>query len=208
MAEFVSAQIVESVAVIRIDRPPLNAVSVQLLRELDDAARRACGDPAVRAVLVHGGPKVFAGGDDPVEVTVGDSRWVADRVELLGCLARQPLPVVAAIDCYAVGAGLELALGADRRVTGDNAKLALPQVRSGRGVSRPAELSALIGPARARDLALTGRFVGAEEALAMGLVDHVVAPDDVFDTAMTWAGQFADLPAAALARAKRSLMPL
>jgi enoyl-CoA hydratase len=125
----------------------------------------------------------------------------------LGCLAVVPVPVVAAISCYALGSGLELALGADRRVIGDNVKLAMPQIRAGlipRGGGTQ-RLRALIGPAAASDLMFTGRFVAAAEAQSLGLADEMVAPDEVFSAAMSWARQFRGSDRAALAAVKTAL---
>jgi enoyl-CoA hydratase len=208
MAEFVTLRIAESIATIRLDRPPVNAVNLQALRELAAAAERAAADPEVAAVVVYGGEKVFCGGDDVAELAeLGPTQarlLAADRQAALGCLARIPRPTVAAISGYAVAGGLELALGADWRVVGDNVKLAMPQVRAGYlpaggGVAR---LTALIGPSKAKDVIFGGRFVDAEEASRLGLVDRVVAPDDVYSAALSWARQFIGLPTGALAAAK------
>lgn len=129
---------------------------------------------------------------------------VADFQSALNCLARLPQPTVAAISGYALGAGLELALAADRRVIGDNVKLGLTQIKAGliplAGIRR---LSLLIGPSHAKDLVYSGRFVDPKEAAALGLVDEVVAPDDVFAAALRWAEQFTGGPRLALAAAKR-----
>ena len=102
---------------------------------------------------------------------------------------------------------LEVALGADRRIAGDNAKLGVPEVLLGviPGGGGTQRLARLIGPSRAKDLVFTGRFVGAEEALQIGLVDQVVAPDDVYNEALKWAGQFAGAASVALAAAKTAI---
>ncbi|WP_227983484.1 enoyl-CoA hydratase-related protein [Nocardia spumae] len=209
MAEFVTVDRVEAgIAVLRFARPPLNLIDLQLASELASAAGALAADPDVRAVIVYGDERIFSAGDELAEL----SRWTraqadaiaGDLQRALGCLARIPQPTVAAITGYAVGAGLELALGADRRVIGDNVKMGLPQIRAGlipvAGIRR---LSLIIGPGPAKDLVYTGRFVEAEEAAALGLADEVVPPDDVFAAALRWARQFTAGPARALAAAKQ-----
>ncbi|MEU7138112.1 enoyl-CoA hydratase-related protein [Nocardia sp. NPDC046473] len=212
MAEFVTLDLLEGdtarrVAVLRIARPPMNLVNAQLARELAEAADTVAADPSVAAVMLYGDERVFSAGDDLTELAgLGEDQaraLAADLQRDLGCLARLPQPTVAAISGYCLGAGLELALGADRRIIGDNVKLGLPQIKAGliplAGIRR---LSLLIGPGPAKDLVYTGRFVEAEEARTLGLVDEVVPPDDVYTAALNWAGQFTNGPARALAAAK------
>jgi enoyl-CoA hydratase/carnithine racemase len=93
------------------------------------------------------------------------------------------------------------------RVAGDNAKLGQPEIKLGiiPGAGGTQRLARLIGPAKAKDLIFTGRFVGAKEAREIGLVDRVVAPDDVYDTALSWAAQLAEGPSYALRAAKEAI---
>ena len=211
MAEFVTLDVTDGVGTIRIARPPVNALDLQTHRELVAAARQADGNAEVRAVIVYGGEKVFAAGDDIKEManfSPGQAALLAGDVQTaLGCIATIGKPTVAAISGYALGGGLEVALGADRRIIGDNVKLGLPEILlgvipAGGGTQR---LARLIGPSKAKDLIFTGRFVGAEEALAIGLVDEVVAPDEVYNAARKWAAQFVNGPARALAAAKAAI---
>jgi enoyl-CoA hydratase/carnithine racemase len=211
VTEFVSLEVDGGVGTIRLDRPPMNAFSRQVQEELrtcaDEAARRA----DVRAVVVYGGEKVFAAGADIKEfaaMTYADLAPVARRLSAcFGSVSEIPKPTVAAITGYALGGGLEAALGCDRRICGDNAKLGQPEILLGiiPGGGGTQRLARLIGPARAKDLVFTGRMVGAAEALQIGLVDEVVAPDDVYETARAWAAQFANGPAMALAAAKKAI---
>jgi enoyl-CoA hydratase len=122
-------------------------------------------------------------------------------------VARIPKPVVAAITGYALGGGCELALTADFRVAGDNAKLGQPEIGLGiiPGAGGTQRLARLVGPAKAKDLVFTGRFVNADEALAIGLVDQVVAPDDVYTAAVALAQRFVTGPALALRAAKAAI---
>ncbi|MGQ4614536.1 enoyl-CoA hydratase-related protein [Nocardia sp. R7R-8] len=212
MAEFVTRELTDGdaarrVAVLRIVRPPMNLLNLQLVRELAEAADAVAADPGVAAVVVYGDERVFCAGDDVAELfglgSAQAAAMAADLQHALGCLARIRQPTIAAISGYCLGGGLELALGADRRVIGDNVKLGLPQIKTGliplAGIRR---LALLIGPGAAKDLVYTGRFVEADEAKALGLVDEVVAPDDVYTAAMRWARQFTRGPARALAAAK------
>ena len=116
-------------------------------------------------------------------------------------------PTIAAITGYALGGGLELALCCDLRVAGDNAKVGLPEILLGiiPGAGGTQRLTRLVGPARAKDLILTGRFVGAQEALAMGLVDRVVAPDSVYEEALALAARLARGAPLAQRAAKRAI---
>jgi len=100
-----------------------------------------------------------------------------------------------------------LALCCDFRVAGDNAKVGQPEILLGiiPGAGGTQRLARLIGPAKAKDIVYTGRFVGAEEALSIGMVDVVVAPDDVYPTAVQMAAKFARGPAAALRAAKAAI---
>ncbi|HKS43629.1 MAG TPA: enoyl-CoA hydratase-related protein, partial [Amycolatopsis sp.] len=118
-----------------------------------------------------------------------------------------PKPTIAALTGYALGGGLELALCCDRRVAGDNARVGQPEILLGiiPGAGGTQRLARLVGPSKAKEIVYTGRFVAADEALSLGIVDEVVAPDDVYETARRWAGQFVNGPARALAAAKAAI---
>ncbi|MEZ5209743.1 MULTISPECIES: enoyl-CoA hydratase/isomerase family protein [unclassified Gordonia (in: high G+C Gram-positive bacteria)] len=214
MAEFVTLSIAPEhpgVGVITLNRPPMNALNRQVQDELVAAAAEADSRDDVKAVVVYGGPKVFAAGADIKEMndmSFQEMAKVARRLQRgLGAISEISKPTVAAITGYALGGGLEVALGADRRIAGDNAKLGVPEVTLGviPGGGGTQRLARLIGPSRAKDMVFTGRFVGAEEALAIGLVDEVVAPDDVYDAAVRWASRFTGAASLALAAAKAAI---
>ncbi|MEW1880330.1 enoyl-CoA hydratase-related protein [Rhodococcus sp. NPDC080181] len=211
MAEFVTLEVSDGIGTIRLDRPPMNALNRQVQEEIRAAAREATVNSDVRAVIVYGGEKVFAAGADIKEMAamsvVEMTDIAAELQSALGSLSMIPKPVVAAVTGYALGGGLEVALGADRRIAGDNAKLGVPEVLLGviPGGGGTQRLARLIGPSRAKDMVFTGRFVGAEEALRIGLVDEVVAPDEVYNAARAWAGQFTTGASRALAAAKASI---
>jgi enoyl-CoA hydratase/carnithine racemase len=122
-------------------------------------------------------------------------------------VAEIPKPTVAAVTGYALGGGLELALCCDRRIAGDNAKVGQPEILLGiiPGAGGTQRLARLVGPSKAKDIIYTGRFVDATEALSIGLVDEVVAPDGVYEAAKKWASQFSGAAARALAAAKTAI---
>ena len=211
MAEYVTYEVSEGVGTIRLDRPPMNVLNRQVQQEFAEAARAADADPGVRAVVIHGGPKVFAAGADVKEMV--DWTEPAARAELpamhgdFDAVAAIGKPTIAAIAGYALGGGLELALCCDLRVAGDNARVGLPEILLGiiPGAGGTQRLTRLVGPARAKDLIYTGRFIGAEEAAGWGLIDRVVAPDDVEAEALALARRLAAGPPRALAAAKRAI---
>ncbi|WP_076480233.1 enoyl-CoA hydratase/isomerase family protein [Williamsia sterculiae] len=214
MPEFVTLETSDDapgVGTILLNRPPMNALNRQLQRELLEVAREATVRDDIRAVVLYGGPKVLAAGADIKEMNdmsfAEMSKLAGDLQEGLGALSTIPKPTVAAITGYALGGGLEIALAADRRIAGDNAKLGVPEILLGviPGGGGTQRLARLIGPSRAKDMVFTGRFVGAEEALSIGLVDEVVAPDDVYTAAVAWAAQFSSAAAVALAGAKAAI---
>lgn len=211
MTEFVSLSVDEGVGTIRIDRPPMNALNRQIQGELLEVADEAATRADVRAVVVYGGEKTFAAGADVKEMasmSYADMTVVARKLSAgLGAISTIPKPTVAAVTGYALGGGLEVVLGADRRIAGDNVKLGFPEILlgifpGGGGTQRAARL---IGPSRTKDLIYTGRMVKADEALAIGLVDEVVPADEVYTRAVAWAKQFTAGPALAYAAAKAAI---
>lgn len=211
MGEFVRLEVEAGIGTIRLDRPPVNALNNQVQAELGEVAAEASSRADVRAVVLYGGEKTFAGGADIKEMAAKSyAEMVAFGTALsasLTALAEIPKPTVAAITGYALGGGLELALTADRRIAGDNVKVGQPEIGLGiiPGAGGTQRLPRLIGPSKAKDLIYTGRFVEAAEALELGIVDQVVAPDDVYSTARAWAAQFANGPAVALRAAKAAV---
>ncbi|MFO7589442.1 MAG: enoyl-CoA hydratase-related protein [Acidimicrobiia bacterium] len=199
----------DGIAVLRLDRPPLNPLSRALLADLTGAARRVTADDAVRAVVVCGSPKALAAGADIEEFgdpAAARSVTTAFR-DALDAVAGITVPVIAAINGYALGGGLELALACDLRVAGDSARLGQPEILLGiiPGGGATQRLARLVGSARAKELIWSGRQVRADEALAIGLVDRVVPADDVETSAIEWAAGFATGPAVAIRLAKRAV---
>jgi enoyl-CoA hydratase/carnithine racemase len=211
VGEFVRLEVEEAVATIRLDRPPMNALDVAMQEEIRAIAAEAGSRADVRAVVVYGGEKVFAAGADIKEMADMTYTDMVDRSARLQsaftAVARIPKPVVAAITGYALGGGCELALCADIRICADTAKLGQPEILLGiiPGAGGTQRLARLVGPAKAKDMVFTGRFVDAEEALGIGLVDQVLPAGDVYAVAREWAGRFAAGPAYALRAAKEAI---
>ncbi|MFI0964834.1 enoyl-CoA hydratase/isomerase family protein [Streptomyces sp. NPDC021080] len=207
----VHLEVAEGVGTIRLDRPPMNALDVATQDRLKELAEEATARPDVRAVVLYGGEKVFAAGADIKEMQAMDHAAMVVRSRALQdsftAVARIPKPVVAAVTGYALGGGCELALCADYRIAGDNAKLGQPEILLGLipGAGGTQRLSRLIGPSKAKDLIFTGRMVKADEALTLGLVDRVVPADEVYTAAHAWAARLAQGPAIALRAAKESV---
>jgi len=211
VGEFIRLEVDGGVGTIRLDRPPMNALDAQVQGELLATAREAAERSDVRAVVVYGGEKVFAAGADIKEMADLSYTDMVDRSGPLqaayAAVARIPKPTVAAVTGYALGGGCELALACDTRVAAEDAKLGQPEILLGviPGAGGTQRLSRLVGASRAKELIFTGRFVRAEEALRIGLVDRVVPAVDVYPAARDWAAQFAEGPAYALRAAKEAI---
>ncbi len=211
MAEFVRLEVEDGVGTIRLDRPPMNALNVAMQEELRAAAGEATDRRDIRAVVVYGGEQVFAAGADVKEMATMSYTDMVDRSgglqSAFTAVARIPKPVIAAVTGYALGGGCELALTADLRFCAEDAKLGQPEILLGiiPGAGGTQRLPRLIGPARAKELCFTGRFVGAEEALRIGLVDRVLPAAEVYAAALELAGTFASGPAYALRAAKAAI---
>ena len=196
----------DGVALVRLDRPKANALSGSVLAQMYEVARELSDDPP-GAVVLWGGRRIFAAGADIVELGGGADAVGANFTAALGALAGIPRATIAAINGYALGGGLELALACDLRLCAEDSKLGLPEVLLGviPGGGGTQRLPRLIGSSRAKELIMTGRQVRADEALSIGLVNRVVPADEVLDAALEWAGQLARGPLVAHALAKSAV---
>jgi enoyl-CoA hydratase len=198
----------DGVAVVKLDRPKMNALSSELLRQLAAAAVDLTTNPP-GAVVVWGGDRVFAAGADITEFAGPEEAKEIGGLFLraLNGLAAIPRATIAAVTGYALGGGCELAMACDFRVAADNAKFGQPEILLGiiPGGGGTQRLPRLVGAPKAKDIILTGRQVRADEALQIGLADRVVPADQVLDTALAWAAQLAAGPVLAHGLAKRAI---
>lgn len=201
----------DGVHVVRLDRPPVNALSNELLGELTTVLDGLRADAAVKAVVLWGGDSVFAAGADVEKfrpVDADTARGIAAAFRSAGdALATFPRPTIASMYGYAIGGGLELALACDFRVAGDNcrmgfAEISLGIIPGGGGTQRAARL---VGPAKAKDLIFSGRYIRTPEALEIGLVDRSSHPDEAYTDAVAWARSLASGAVVAMGLAKEAI---
>jgi enoyl-CoA hydratase/carnithine racemase len=198
---------VDAVVVLRLNRPEVrNALNLDIRIRLADEVARYGADPAVRCLIITGSDTVFAAGADIKMMAEADPIEIMARNQqkywrtIMDC----PKPVIAAIEGYALGGGLELALCADIIVAGDSAKLGLPEVKLGilAGGGGTQKLTRLVGSKRAMLLLLTGRMFGAAEALAMGVVSEVAPAGQALVRALEIATEIAAQPPIAVMQIK------
>lgn len=176
----------DSIGYIFINREPqLNALNQQTLDDLQDLFKHFNSDDQVRGIILTGaGNKAFAAGADITEfldLSVIQARWLSERGHIIfsDLIEDSPKPVIAAINGYALGGGLELALACHMRIASENAKMGLPEVSLGLipGYGGTQRLPKLIGKGRAMQLILTGDMIDAQQAYEIGLVNEVVVQD-------------------------------
>ncbi|MDB9921107.1 enoyl-CoA hydratase-related protein [Actinomycetota bacterium] len=211
VSEYIQVELQESTAIIHLRRPPMNALNLQMQREIAAAATLVSGRVGIDAVVLYGGEKVFAAGADVKEManmTYSDMSSAAHSLQsAFDTVAKISQPTIAAVAGFALGGGLELAMCADFRVAGDNTKLGQPEITLGiiPGAGGTQRLPRLIGGSKAKELVFGGHMISAARALEIGLVNQVVEPGQVLSAALTWANRFAGGPKIALAAAKRAI---
>jgi enoyl-CoA hydratase/carnithine racemase len=210
MSAVVNVSKAGAVAVIRIDRPPVNAINAQMGRELDAACEQIESDAGVRAAVIWGGEKTFSAGADLKEMAAGTGQDVMARIRVLQRVIDRiealPVVTIAAITGYAFGGGCEITLACDFRLAASRARLGQPEIAVGLipGAGGTQRLPRLIGVARAKKVVLGGEPVPAAQALDWGLVDEVVE-GDVLERAVEMASRYASGPTLSLAAAKRAI---
>ena len=211
MGGFVRLEVGDGVGTIRLDRPPANAINIDVSTELRESAFEAARRDDVRALVVWGGEKIFAAGADIKAMVAYGPKEIRPDVTALGdaLVALEDLPkvTIAAINGFALGGGCELALACDLRFAADDAQLGQPEILLGiiPGAGGTQRLPRLVGPARAKELIYSGRRVAADEALSIGLVDLVAPSEGVYERAVEHARRYARGPTKALAAAKAAV---
>ena len=196
-----------AVAVITLDRPPVNALSSALVADLDAAVTRA-GDAAVRAVVVTGDPHFAAGADiSEFDLSAAGGTLGPDLSDLILRLERLPKPTIAAVRGFALGGGLELALGCDFRFLATEARVGLPEIKLGifPGAGGTQRLPRVVGLTRAREMIYSGRHLDADEALEIARADRLVPTADLDETALEAATGWAGGATVAIGAAKRAI---
>jgi enoyl-CoA hydratase len=211
MGDLVRLEVDEGVGVIRLDRPPMNAINEELTEELASAAAEAARREDVGAVVIWGGERVFAAGADVkmmADMSPGEVKpMIAGLQDVFSQVEEIPKVTIAAVTGYALGGGCELAMCADLRFAAEDARLGQPEILLGiiPGAGGTQRLPRLVGVARAKDLIYSGRHVSAGEAKEIGLVDQVHPKEEVFDRSTETARRYAKGPQAALRAAKTAI---
>jgi enoyl-CoA hydratase/carnithine racemase len=210
MTSLVDYSVEGAVGLVRLNRPPVNALSAELSADLLSAFQ-AAADPEIRAVVITGQPHFAAGADikgfQAAYDAGSEERLASSLVEAVGALEALEKPTIAAIHGYALGGGLELAMGADFRFLADDARVGQPEILLGLipGAGGTQRLPRLVGFQKAKELVYSGRQVDATEALAIGLADRVFPADRVLVEALAAAAELAAGPTRAITAAKRAL---
>ena len=213
-SNLVRTEIKESVAVVTIDRPEsLNALNSQVIQELDRAVHQLDSDKNVKVVVLTGsGEKAFIAGGDIKEMLSLDvsAAHTFSRAgqSLVLFIQEMKKAVIAAVNGYALGGGLELALACDFIYAAERARLGLPEVTLGvlPGFGGTQTLARAIGPARAKELIFSGRVLSAREALAWGLVNGVYPDQELLDQVVEIAHKIARNGSLAITSAKQAIV--
>ena len=216
MGEFVNIEDSgrDKVAILRIDRAPVNAISGQLSAELLAAAKELTTRSDIRAVVMWGGPKLFAAGADIKEFPSDGPAEDRDPTPMTDPLNEALLTIegldqitISAVNGVALGGGCEMSMATDFRVCGESARFGQPEILLGiiPGAGGTQRLTRLVGVTKSKEIGYSGRMVKAEEALAIGLVSAVHPDADVLERSLNLAEQYANA-AAAIANVKRAIM--
>lgn len=202
---------ITGVQLLRLNRPAQhNALNTPLLKALAEALEMADADEAVHAVVVSGGPRVFAAGADVAEMAANDmvAMMASERPLLWQRIARFSKPLIAAVNGFALGAGNELVMHADIVIAGDNARFGQPEVGLGiiPGAGGTQRLLRMVGKSLAMKLVLAGEFLTAEQALTAGLIAEVCVAELTEERAIKLAATIASKPTLAVKLAKQALL--
>lgn len=199
------------VVLLRLNRPEvLNALSSELMEELSARLSAMDQDDDVRVVVLTGTDRAFAAGADIQELSSNDAMTMlsSHQITRWDAIKRFSKPLIAAVSGWALGGGMELVMACDMVIAGDNAQFGQPEIKIGvmPGAGGTQRLTKVVGKARAMEMVLTGMTISAEEALSRGLVNHVVAKEQVVSRALQLAQTIADMPPVAVRLAKESVL--
>ncbi|MDQ7092407.1 enoyl-CoA hydratase [Desulfosporosinus sp. PR] len=197
------------VAVITINNPPVNALTLEVRAQLKQVLQEVEENEDVRVLVITGaGPKCFVAGADikdfPKQMASGPRENATIYKEMFTYLEETPRPVIAALNGLALGGGCELALACDLRIADEKAKIGLPEVTLGLipGLGGTQRLARLVGQAKAKELLFTGTIITAEEALRLGLINQIAAQGTALEEALKLARKLAQGAGVAIACAK------
>jgi enoyl-CoA hydratase len=201
----------EAVGLLRLNRPDvLNALNRALMEELVSGLEAFDADGAIRCVIVTGDERAFAAGADIAEMAGASSvaMLLGDQSERWERIRRVKTPMIAAVSGYALGGGCELAMACDMIIAGETARFGQPEVNIGvmPGAGGTQRLTRAVGKAKAMEMVLTGRTIGADEALRCGLVNAVVPQEQVLEEARAWAREIASRPPLAVRLAREAVL--
>ncbi len=201
----------EQVVLLRLNRPEvLNALSGELMEELSNTLTRLDQDDQVRVVVLTGNERAFAAGADIQELhgNTAVSMLASRQITRWDAVKKFSKPLIAAVSGWALGGGMELVMACDMVIAGDNAQFGQPEIKIGvmPGAGGTQRLTKVVGKARAMEMVLTGRTITAEEAFHMGLVNHIVAREQVINRALELAQTIALMPPIAVRLAKESVL--
>jgi enoyl-CoA hydratase len=199
----------DKIATITLNRPPMNPISIELVKEINSAIDNIKDDPLIRSVIITGaGDRAFAAGAD-VNVFKGENPERMRELARVGQrLSREiedlGLPVIAAINGFALGGGVELAMACDLRIASENAKFGQPEINLGLipGWGGCVRLPRLIGPTKAMELIMMGDMINAEQAQSLGLINMIVPQEELLSATKEFAKKLGTKPRIALQQAK------
>ncbi len=211
MAQVLIERPSDAIALVRLNRPEVrNALNLTIRQEMAAIFRDLADDTSLRCVVLTGNEQAFAAGADIADMSRIDAIEMYHRhtERLWAAVGECPVPVIAAVNGFALGGGLELAMHADIIVAGKSAQLGQPEVKVGimPGAGGTQRLTRAVGKFRAMLMCLTGEIISAQEAFEMGLISRIVEDDAVLDTALKLAEKIAALPPIAVAQIKEVIL--
>lgn len=202
----------DGIRLLTINKPQsLNALDSEVLRELGSVVAETAADESIRVLIITGEGRAFVAGADISEMVSKDSMqglaFGKFGAEVFRAIEQLPIPVIAAVNGFALGGGCELAMACDLRIASTKAKFGQPEVGLGiiPGFSGTQRLPRLVGPAKAKELVYTGEVIRADEALRIGLVNKVVEPEALMDEALALAEKIAAQAPVAVQLAKKAI---